>query len=361
MQLVAGTVRDGASLAELINITCRDKRNFTPVTEQTLQAVWSRDPAGDGAAGLFLVKGDNGTLLGAAHALYDDDAEKGYLPYLLSRPGDEDRVWPLLLSACERYLEKALRASSVTIGSPYTPLYCAREGRFQPLWGTTEIMEPETTDEKLIAFLRERGFRLRRKHLTMTKVIKGGAGSPQRHREHGEEPRETKGTVLRGNLKTGGTVLRGNLGSPLYAEQKEPSPLFSSPFVSLVLLRGAECRQNNYDWYGATAAEEFGQPNYALNVLAAREDYRVMGHIAWYAMRQCGKAAICDLEVAKQHRRQGIGAYLVQSALAHLAARGFSEVELCTTPAQSRAAYRLYLRCGFTPAATWLEMSKKLC
>ena len=343
MQIVAGTVSDGASLAELMNIACRDKRNFTPVTEQSLQALWSRNPA-YASAGLLLAKSDEGTLLGATHALYDADAKKGYLPFLLSRPGVEERVWPLLLSACERYLEEALRVTSVTIGAPYTPLYCAREGRFQPLWGTTEVMEPVETDEKLLVFLGERGFRLRRKHLTMTKVINGGIDSPQRHREHGGEPRETRGTVL----ETGGTVLRGNIGDQVRAKTKRTVPF--------VFLQGAECWQNNYDWYGATAAEEFGQPNYA-----AREDYRVMGHIAWYAMRQCGKAAICDLEVAKQHRRQGIGSYLVHSALAHLAERGFSEVELCTTPAQSRAAYRLYLKCGFTPACAWLEMSKKLC
>lgn len=350
MQIVAGTARDGASLAELMNIACRDKRNFTPVTEQSLQALWGRNPA-YASAGLLLAKNDDGTLLGATHALYDADTEKGYLPFLLSRPGDESYVWPLLLTASERYLEKA---AHVTIGSPYTPLYSALEGRFQPLWGTTEMMEPVETDEKLLAFLRERGFRLRRKHLTMTKVINGGIDSPQRHREHGGEPRETRGTVLEtGGTETGGTVLRGNIGDQVRAKTKRTVPF--------VFLQGAECWQNNYDWYGATAAEEFGQPNYALNVLVAREDYHVMGHIAWYAMRQRGKAAICDLEVAKRHRRQGIGAYLVHSALAYLAERGFDEIELCTTPAESRAAYRLYLKYGFTPACAWIEMSKKLC
>jgi len=305
MQIIAGTTRDGRILADLINIACRDKRNFTPVTEQTLETLWSRNLA-HANTGLLLATDDNGTLLGVTHALYDPDAQKGYLPFLLSRPGHEDRVWPLLLSASERYLDKA---SHVTIGSPYTPLYCALEGRFQPMWGTTETMEPAETDEKLIAFLKERGFRLQHTHLTMTR---------------------TKGTVP-----------------------------FVPPLVPLVLLQGAECWENHYDWYGSTALEEFGQPQFALNVLVAREDYQVIGHIAWYAMRQRGKAAICDLEVVKRHRRQGIGAYLVQSALMRLAESGFSEVELCTTPAVNTAAHRLYLRNGFMPVASWLEMSRR--
>jgi len=307
MQIIAGTARDGKILAELINIACRDKRNFTPVTEQALEALWSRNPA-HASTGLLLAMDDNGTLLGATHALYDSDAQRGYLPFLISRPGFEDRVWPLLLSASERYFDKASR---VTMGSPYTPLYCALEGRFQPLWGTIEIMEPAETDEKLIAFLKERGFRLQHTHLTMTK--------------------ETRGT------RTKGTV----------------------PFVPLILLQGAECFENYYDWYGSTATEEFGQPQSAINALVAREDHQVIGHIAWYAMRQRGKAAICDLEVAKLHRRQGIGACLVQSALTRLAESGFSEIELCTTPAVATAAHSLYLRTGFVPVVAWLEMSRR--
>ncbi len=77
-------------------------------------------------------------------------------------------------------------------------------------------------------------------------------------------------------------------------------------------------------------------------------------------MRQKGKAAICDVAVTKRLRGRGIGSYLLHSALTHLYQLGFSEVELCTTPALSKAAYRLYLRAGFETAATWLEMSKPL-
>ena len=329
MHLVAGLADDGAILAELINIACGDKRNFTPVTEQTLQALWSRNPT-YANAGLLLVKDDNGALLGATHALYDSDAQIGYLPFLLSRPGHEDRVWPFLLSASEQYLKKASR---LTIGSPYAPLYCALEGRFQPLWGTTEIMEPAETDAKLIAFLRERGFRLQQTYLTMTRAT------------NGENKRD---------------------GSFCYSKQEEPSPLFTlfqkepSPLFSLDRLQGAECWENNYLWYGQTAAEEFGLYNPALNVLLVRDHYRVIGHITWYPMRQANKAAICDLAVAKRHRGRGIGAYLLYSVLTRLYELGFSEVELCMTPTRSKAAYRLYLRAGFGPAATWLEMSKPL-
>ena len=327
MHLVAGLADDGAILAELINIACGDKRNFTPVTEQTLQALWSRNPT-YANVGLLLVKDDNGALLGATHALYDSDAQIGYLPFLLSRPGHEDRVWPFLLSASEQYLKKASR---LTIGSPYAPLYCALEGRFQPLWGTTEIMEPAETDYSLIAFLRERGFRLQQTYLTMTRANKGDVTK-------GEENKRD--------------------GSFCSAEQKEPSLLFS--LFSLGRLQAAECWENNYLWYGQTAAEEFGLYNPALNVLLVRDDYRVIGHITWYPMRQANKAAICDLAVAKRHRGRGIGAYLLYSVLTRLYELGFSEVELCMTPTRSKAAYRLYLRAGFGPAATWLEMSKPL-
>ncbi|MBT9154333.1 MAG: hypothetical protein DDT39_01004 [Firmicutes bacterium] len=309
MHLIAGTTRDGASLAELMNITGGSKRNFTPVTEESLLRLWGRGP-GYASDGLLLVRDDTGQLLGATHALYDSAAQRGYLPFLLSRPDYEDLVWPILLSASEDHLRRATRLS---IGSPYTPLYCALEGRFQPLWGTTEVMEARETDARLTAFLRESGFRLRYTHLSLTI-----------------------------NLKP-----LPDLNNPLPAGRWET-------------LRGAGCWENGYTWYGLTAAEEFGQHNHALNILLVREDYRVIGHITWYPMRQKGKAAICDVAVTKRLRGRGIGSYLLHSALTHLYQLGFSEVELCTTPALSKAAYRLYLRAGFETAATWLEMSKPL-
>ncbi len=307
MRVATGAHCDGANLAELINIACAGKRNFTPVTEESLLTLWSRNPE-YAHNGLLLVRDDNGGLLGATHALFDGCTRTGYLPFLLSRPGLEASVWPLLLSAGERHMH---RASRILIGSPYTPLYCALEGRFQPLWGTTEVMEPEQNDEQLVGFLKAQGFRPRYTHLAMTIDLK---------------PLPT-------------------LDNPRPEDRWE-------------ILQGEECWLNNYVWYGGSAAEEFGQYNPALHVLLVREDYNVVGHIAWYPMRESHKAAICDLAVMRRHRRQGIGSYLLRRALACMLQLGFSQAELCTTRNLGSAAYKLYLAAGFQTATAWLEMSK---
>jgi len=305
MHLSKGSARDVVSLTELINSACRDKRNFVPVTERDLHAIWSRD-ASFGDEGLLLARDEAGRLIGATHALYDALTRRGYLPFLLAREGYEAAVWPQLLAASERHLATA---ASVRIGSPYTPLYHALEGRFQPLWGTTEVMEPADTDVGLTSFLGQRGFRVHRTHLAMTHNL-----------------------------------------SPMPAVD---NPL---PLSRCEHLQGAECWSNSYAWYGQMASEEFGLYNHELNVFLVREGYRVIGHIAWYPMKQVGKVAISDLAVTRQLRGKGIGTYLLRWALVHLHLRGFTTAELCTTPKLSAAANRLYRRTGFVPTERWLEM-----
>lgn len=291
---------DAQNLVTLVNVACQHKRYFVPVNIETINHTLRRGTRKK--LGSLLVLGDERLLRGACHVFYDAREEVGHMAYLLSLPGEEETTWPLLLKAALKHLP---RATKISIGSPYTPIYHAVEGRIQPLWGSTENLEVHSKDTSLIKFLAENGFANQEHYFTMSKALCGSACSIGCHYE---------------------------------------------------ILRGNDCWYNAYSWYGRTSAEEFGLRNTELSVLVQKIGHVVAGHTAWYPLRARARAALCDLEVATTRQGQGLGRALLTHTLAQMKLDGYTSCELFISPTQSPHAYALYQSSGFTIEATWYEM-----
>lgn len=294
-------------LADLMNICCSQKRGFSKVTAHQLANVWSR---GEGleSAGLMLVKSD-GVTVGASHGFYEPHDRTGFIAFIIAMPGLEDQVWPLLLSAVEYHLSKA---QVIHVGSPHTPLYQAAEGRFRPLWGSTEVLEVDALDEHMLLFLELHGYKRQHEYVTMTRFLKDLA--------------------LPESMSCVGKVDR---------------------------LSGDECWYNAYSWYGRSSSEEFGQRRAELRVIALLKGHKVLGHVAWYPL-DGSRAAICDLEITRSMRGQGLGKNMLLLALREIKATGFHSVELHTSAQLSPVGFGLYQKLGFSVETTWIELAKRL-
>lgn len=288
-------------IAAFLNTTAAGKRNFSTVTDHELAAILSRDAA-LGLKGLFLAK-DSGAVVGVTHALRE--GSQGFIAYLLALCPS---VRGLLMATAEEFLRSA---AIICVGSPDTPLYHTVEGRFQPLWGSTEMLEVSSDDQGLIELLRQNGYKQAETHVSLVLDLK----------------------------------------------------MFSPPDTALPFqgeyLRGDDCWYNAYNWYKQSSAEEFGLRNKALRVMLLRHNEKIKGHIAWYPMRDGRSSALCDLEVALPFRGQGFGKSLLQAGLVQMAAEGFSRVELHTHPEHSAVASELYKNTGFTLDATWYVFKKR--
>jgi len=303
---MAGTAEN---LSALMNECCRGKRHYQAISREEIGQVLARGTREDG--GRLLVLSDESRLLGACHFFASHKGRQGYIAYLLSLPGEERLVWPALLDAAHDALS---RASTISIGSPYTPLYQAVEGRFQPLWGSTETLEVCHADTLLKDFLQHRGYNIGEDYVTMTKQL-----------------REAQ-------------------------EGYAPQSVLPPAGATLELLRGEECWYNAYDWYGQNSLGEFGRRNNSLMVLLLRRGHYILGHTAWYPMRHVGGVALCDFEVSTEHRRRGLGVLLLTQTLHQLVREGYFECELLVNPRESPLALALYHKYGFRDAATWHEM-----
>jgi len=303
MQIAQATRSDFLDITTIINNCAAKKRNFTAINEEQLSSILARDQR-YGIKGLLVAKQDE-QVIGVTHVFCDNETSCGYIAYVLA---SDDAVWAQLLSAAEEHLQNA---ATVYIGSPETPLYHTLEGRFQPLWGSTELLEIDATDIELVSRLKNHGYTARQTHISMVLDLDGFCTDFD----------QSKATEL---------------------------------------LSGDDCWYNAYSWYGRSSAQEFGQRNKQLKVLLTRKSEKVMGHIAWYPMRDSNTAALCDLEVATPHRGKGLGKNLLRHGLTLMASQGFKRVELHTNPAESSVALHLYINHGFIKDATWYVCAKRM-
>lgn len=275
---------DLPDIAVFLNTAAAGKRHFSPVTDREFASILDRDTT-YGFKGLFVAR-DAGYIVGVTHAFRDHN--QGFIAYLVAQSPE---VSDLLLSTAEDYLRPA---STIHVGSPETPLYHTVEGRFQPLWGSTEMLEVSAGDQFLIELLRRSGYRVTETHVSQSLDLK--------------------------------TFSPPNAALPFMGEY----------------LRGEECWYNAYSWYKQSSSQEFGQRNKALRVMLLRNNEKIKGHIAWYPMRDGLTAALCDLEVAIPFRGKGLGKLLLHTGLLQMAAEGFSRVELHAHPEHSAVANLLY-------------------
>lgn len=302
MHILQARPDDLPDIVAFLNTTAAGKRNFSAVTDYELAAILGRDAA-YGYKGLFLAK-DAGEVVGVTHAFRE--GSQGFVAYFLALC---PTVRQMLLAAAEDYLQSA---ATICVGSPSTPLYHTVEGRFQPLWGSTEMLEVNSDDQGLVELLRQNGYKPSETHVSLVLDLKIFS------------PRDT--------------------ASPFPGEH----------------LRGDECWYNAYSWYKQSSAQEFGLRNNKLRVILLRHNEKIKGHVAWYPMRDGLTSALCDLEVALPFRGRGFGKSLLHAGLMQMATEGFSRVELHTHPEHSAVAGELYKNTGFTLDATWYVFKKRI-
>lgn len=291
-------------VAAFINTAAIGKRSFCPITSDYLTTLFARDPA-HGMRGMLLAI-ENDEIVGLTHALIDKVNELGYIPYLLAKD-NKVPILNLLLESAEQQLSTASR---IEFSGTETPLYHTVEGRFQPLWGSTEMLEVNTADCSLLAFLQSKGYRRAEIHVSYMLPLSD------------------------------------------YLSQGAPSPIAHEYLV------GDEVWYNAYNWYKRSSSQEFGLRNKQLRVIVLRAKHYVSGHIAWYPMRDGLTAALCDLEVVPALRGRGLGRNLLRLGLDFIKREGFKRVELHTLPKESPVACKLYESLGFTVDATWHSLYK---
>lgn len=142
----------------------------------------------------------------------------------------------------------------------------------------------------------------------------------------------------------------GRLGAMLVVEHHDFDPQrFIAP------------RPDMPETYGHFLASQIGRPEKL--VLVAQKDDAVVGYVFggmegfdYMALR--GPAALLyDLVVDPEHRREGIGAALLDAAFADLKKRGAPRVLLFTAD-KNRGAQALFERVGFR--RTMVEMTREL-
>jgi ribosomal protein S18 acetylase RimI-like enzyme len=89
--------------------------------------------------------------------------------------------------------------------------------------------------------------------------------------------------------------------------------------------------------------------------IACMNEGRIAGAVTFYEMSEVaeGKGAIYHLEVAREHRKLGIGRILVAAALAEMLKHKWKSCETLTIPMLSPGAVTVYRSFGFHQSARW--------
>ena len=155
-------------------------------------------------------------------------------------------------------------------------------------------------------------------------------------------------TIRPAELTDEGTL--GRLGTLLVEEHHEFDSLrFIAPHADTPAL------------YGHFLVSHIGSNDRA--VLVAERDGVVIGYVFFgmegfdYMVLRGPAGAIYDLVVDPEHRRQGVGKILMDTALADLAKRGAPRAVLSTAE-KNHNAHRLFKREGFR--RTMIEMTREL-
>jgi GNAT superfamily N-acetyltransferase len=309
-------------LIVLINEAISGRRLAAPVVGEEFEGRVVRHPGFD-AAGLLLAIGEDGEVLGAAHAIvppasiprYAGLAGQGFLFGPFVREASRSRgVGRALLAEAEAALSG--RCQRVSIHGLRAPFYHWHEGPRQPYCGSTEMVGLTTEDAGLLAFLGRAGYR------------------PVAEQE---------------------VSLLVPLGRPGFQPARVPGLSFvrasnERPWHGPVAWAAGETTGYGYERYGETA----------YDTLALVEAGTIVGHCQWYPMRQPGRAALYDLRLEASLRGRGFGRALLEGGLAAMAEAGFGEAELHASPQRNPVAFQMYLQRGFREVARWIALEKDL-
>lgn len=298
------------------------RRNFHPMTEELFRSrvVEKRTAVEEFDPGGFLVAREGKEVVGVIHVgtrpealVRALDAEwpggsQGYVALLYVEP--EHRKKGVGTELWHRGLERLQGTRQVVLdGQCWNPFYGNSEGPFTPFWGTPEGLSVEWDSSATKKFFARKGFAPRFKAVQLARPL-GAEGA-------GTEAVEK--ALARGGFRL--NLLEGE-----YPE----------------LGRGEKDRR-----YLPSGLE--------FRCTSAVKEGRTVGLIATFPMKEvrAGLHAIYEANVVEAFRGKALGRNLLAAALAQMAGRGASSVEVLTIPEISPAAHKLYLSSGFTPVASW--------
>ncbi len=311
------------SLVALLNEAITGRRCAAAVeAEEFRQRVLSHP--GFDPAGLLVIPGSDGRLVGAVHAVrppthmprYARLAGQGYIfgPYVRGDARGQG-LGRALLAEAESYLSAS--CETIFIHGLRSPFYHTQEGPRQPYCGSTEVIGLTIDDVALLEFLERAGYRpVKEREVSMVALLRP-LNPPAR-------------------VPEGVTLVR------VTAENPWRGPVAWVP-----------------DAVAGYGYEQFS-PMARYDSLAVTRGATMLGHCQWYPMRWPGRAVLFDLRLDPSLRGLGLGSLLLDGALAAMAEAGYREVELHTSPQRNEIAYMMYRVRGFREVAEWIILEKSL-
>lgn len=307
------------------NAAFAGQRNFRPLTAQEWQQRVLAAPACD-PAGLILAVAGDGQIVGGVHALRPAPAAGVYqlydprhhIAWLMVAAGWRGQgLGRRLLQAAESYLYYC----PIFFATETTPLYGSVEGPRPPLFGSSQRMGLSLrTDRPLIDWLAGRGYN----------VVEPGAVSLARELDSAIGPP---------------AALDWNALGLRFVPISHEAP-WSGPGYDELRLWGDG---GGWPYAGAVLAD-------AAGAAAARVVWRP--DAKGVAPRPPDGAAIVRLEVQPVWQGRGLGGYLLDRAMAEMAAAGHGRVEVQTHVVKHPRAYELYTRRGFGLEDAWASLVK---
>ncbi len=302
------------------NAAFAGRRNFRPLTAQEWQQRVIAAPAFD-PRGLILAVDEDGQIVGGIHAsrpapnqgVYQLYRERHHIAWLMVAGAWRGQgIGRRLLQAAESFLYYC----PVYFATESTQLYGSVEGPQPPLFGSSQRMGISLrSDRPLIDWLASRGYA----------VVEPGDVSLARGLDASlPRPAEPDWAAL--GLRPAVVSHREPWTGPGYDELRLWENDGRWPYAATVLV----------DTAGAAAARVVWRP----------------------APKDSGDAAIVRLDVSEAWQGRGLGSYLLDRALAEMAAAGHTRVEVQTHVVKHARSYALYTRRGFTVEDAWASLVK---
>ncbi|MBE2234097.1 MAG: GNAT family N-acetyltransferase [Anaerolinea sp.] len=302
------------------NAAFAGRRNFRPLAEQEWQQRVVAAPAFD-ARGLILAVAEDGQIVGGIHAfrpapnqgVYQLYHQRHHIAWLMVAPAWRGQgIGRRLLHAAENFMYYC----PVYFAAESTPLYGSVEGPRPPLFGSSQRMGLSLrSDRPLIDWLASRGYA----------VVEPGDVSLARGLD-APLPRPAEPDWAALGLRPAVVSHLAPWTGPGYDELRLWENDGRWPYAATVLV----------DTAGAAAARVVWRP----------------------APKDSGDAAIVRLDVSAAWQGRGLGSYLLDRALAEMAAAGQARVEVQSHVTKHPRAYQLYIGRGFLLEDAWASLVK---